>query len=268
MKKINFWNILRKRWTYRYRLVIIDDQTFHEKFSVRLTIANVVTLGSLISLLLVILTTFVIAFTPLREYIPGYGDIKEKSEVVQLVRKTDSLQKVLDLQEKYTMKLVQFLSRNDSTFIENMKNAWSETHSIQENVTIPSTSNTSKGESFLISPLPHAIMVNGFDISKGHFGIDLGANEGDPVLAVADGIVIFADWTLEGGNTILILHPNDMISVYMHNSVLLKSKGDVVMRGEPIAKVGNTGIATTGYHLHFELWKNDIPVNPLFYIAL
>jgi murein DD-endopeptidase MepM/ murein hydrolase activator NlpD len=260
MKKINFWNILRKRWTYRYRLVIIDDQTFHEKFSVRLTIANVVTLGSLISLLLVILTTFVIAFTPLREYIPGYGDIKEKSEVVQLVRKTDSLQKVLDLQEKYTMKLVQFLSRNDST--------WSETYSIQEHAAIPSPSNTSKEESFLLSPLINAILVNGFDISKGHFGIDVGAHEGDPVLAVADGIVIFADWTLEGGNTMLILHPNDMISVYMHNSVLLKSKGDVVMRGEPIAKVGNTGKATTGYHLHFELWKNDIPVNPLFYIAL
>ena len=93
------------------------------------------------------------------------------------------------------------------------------------------------------------------------------APENERVSAILDGTVIFTGWTVETGNVIQIMHPNNLISTYKHNAKLLKQMGNHVKAGEAIATVGNSGELTTGPHLHFELWYNGIPLNPETYIS-
>lgn len=259
---LSFW---RKYWKHPYRLVIMDDQTLGEKFSIRLSGWNVVVVVGLLSLLLVVLTTFVIAFTPLREYIPGYGDVKEKSTIIKLSQKADSLDKIMQMQEQYLLKFIRLLSMTDTSLTTNLISYGRELNTL---VVDHSDSKVTVQKFFLIKPLENGVLLNDFDIRKGHYGIDLAAKEGSVAVAVDDGVVIFADWTIDGGNTLIMQHSNNLISVYMHNAALLKRKGDVVSRGEPISIIGNTGKNTTGYHLHFELWYNFLPVNPTHFLAL
>lgn len=121
---------------------------------------------------------------------------------------------------------------------------------------------------FLFSPLFDGIVTDGFNPKKDHYGVDLVAQENEPVRSVADGVVILSSWTLDGGYIIAIQHPGNLISVYKHNSELFKNVGNFVAAGEVVATIGNTGELTSGPHLHLELWHNGNPVNPQEYIAL
>jgi murein DD-endopeptidase MepM/ murein hydrolase activator NlpD len=102
-----------------------------------------------------------------------------------------------------------------------------------------------------------------FDPEKGHMGVDFVVKTGTPVYVSANGFVIFADYTVKDGNMIIISHPGNYISVYKHCSILLKKERDTVIQGEMIALSGNTGEITSGPHLHFEIWKDGIPINPI-----
>jgi murein DD-endopeptidase MepM/ murein hydrolase activator NlpD len=105
-----------------------------------------------------------------------------------------------------------------------------------------------------------------FDPLRKHFGIDIVAARDQVIKSVQDGTVIFSGWTVETGYVIAIQHPGNVISVYKHNSVLLKKEGNIVHAGETVAIIGETGELSTGPHLHLELWINGIPVNPVDYI--
>ncbi len=118
---------------------------------------------------------------------------------------------------------------------------------------------------FFFAPIKGTI-TGEFDLKSKHYGIDVVAPKNEPISATLEGTVIFADWTTETGYTIIIQHQNNLISVYKHNSVLLKNEGDVVQAGEVIAIMGNSGEITTGPHLHFELWFKGYPINPKEYI--
>ena len=122
-------------------------------------------------------------------------------------------------------------------------------------------------EMYLFKPI-EGIVTDGFDPAADHFGTDLVAKENEPIKSIADGIVIFSSWTLEGGYVIGIQHTRgNLISIYKHNSDLLKNVGNFVTRGEIIAIIGNTGELTSGPHLHFELWHRGNAINPEDYIA-
>jgi murein DD-endopeptidase MepM/ murein hydrolase activator NlpD len=108
----------------------------------------------------------------------------------------------------------------------------------------------------------NGIVTNNFNPAENHFGIDIVAKKDEAVKATLDGIVIFADWTLETGNVICLQHKNNIISIYKHNSTLLKDQGSFVKAGEPISIVGASGELSTGPHLHFEIWFNGVPVDP------
>jgi len=127
-------------------------------------------------------------------------------------------------------------------------------------------STSSFTETYFFSPLK-GVVTSGFDLSTDHFGVDLVSEENEPVKSVADGTVIWASWTLETGYVIGVQHSNELISIYKHNSVLLKSVGEPVSGGEVISVVGNTGEQTTGQHLHFELWYKGNPLNPQEFIT-
>ena len=121
------------------------------------------------------------------------------------------------------------------------------------------------GEITLFTPLKGNIS-QGYSVPEKHYAVDIVAEKDAPVLAAADGTVIFAEWTADTGHVIILRHENDLITVYKHNASLSKTQGALVTAGEVIATVGNTGDLTTGPHLHFELWGKGYPINPVDFI--
>ncbi len=252
------------------RLVIMNENTFEEKYSFRLNLKNLYILLSSVVVVLIILIFLLIAFTPLKHLVPGYGNIENNSYVIKLNRYIGELETKIETQEQYNIALRKILMGNDSAEYKNpvMNN------SNKDGQTGDNVYNENQSQSNLILkdfkmdvPLIGKINKN-FDVKTSHYGMDIAGAIGSPVKAVLDGTIIFSDWSTETGNTIIIQHPNGVLSVYKHNSSLFKEIGDFVKKGEVIAKLGNSGTLTSGPHLHFELWYNGIPLDPAKYMKL
>lgn len=274
-----------KKLLHKYRVVVLNEDTFEERFSLRLTRLNVFVLVGLSAIFLIGATTILIAFTPLREYIPGYSSTKLKQEAARLAYKTDSLQNVLRLNDLYLGSIksaltgefdVNDLNRDsipkdngiDSDLAEvNPSRADSllrEQVAEEDKYNILPTA-TDNIDFSLIAPAKGTIS-EGYDPDEEHYAVDIVTAKNAPVKSVADGRVIFAEWTSETGNVIIIEHSYGLISVYKHNSSLSKSQGDVVRAGEVVATAGSTGEFSTGPHIHFELWNEGNPVDPQEFI--
>ncbi|WP_028890056.1 M23 family metallopeptidase [Tenacibaculum ovolyticum] len=275
---------LKQKLIDKYRLVILNEDTFQEKFSLKLSRLNVFVFGGVFSVVLIALTSLLIAFTGLREYIPGYASTSLKKKATRLVYEADSLKTRLAVIERYTKALKPVLTgeirseKIDSIKIEAQNLTFNESKlqaskqdslfraKIEGKDRFPlSEGAAGRAKIVFFSPLTGTVS-QAFNMNDKHYALDIVAKTGTPVKAIADGTVILAEWTAETGYVITIQHPNKFISVYKHNGSLLKQQGDVVKSGEAIASVGSTGELTTGAHLHFELWNNGFPVNPTDYI--
>lgn len=274
-----------KKLLHKYRLVILNEDTFEEKVSFKLNRLNVFVFSMLSALFLVGITTVIIAFTPLREYIPGYSSTQLKQQATELAYKTDSIQRVLYLNEQYFASIKQVLTgdldskeiNRDSIIdivrvdLENIDLSPSREDSLlRERVAQEDKYNIFESSANLITsvlfPPVNGPISEPYDIKNKHYAVDIVVAENTPVKATADGTVIFAEWTAQTGFVIIIEHQNNLISVYKHNSKLIKQQGDLVRAGEVIASAGSTGDLSTGAHLHFELWSNGYPVNPTNFI--
>jgi murein DD-endopeptidase MepM/ murein hydrolase activator NlpD len=284
-KKSTRWQAFRKKLHDKYRLVIMNDSTFERKISFRLTRMNVFVAGGAVAIFLIFTTSIIIAYSPLREFIPGYCDVNMQRELFKLTLKTDSMEKEIIRRNLYLTNLKYVIEGKDfpkkdiskpsDSNISKYKNLdykispedsalRNEFESMDKyNLTFSSESEGAGSITsfFFFTPIK-GIVVNGYNPGKGHFGIDIAANKNESVKATLDGTVLFTGWTLETGYIISIQHLNNLVSVYKHNSVLLKQTGDYVKAGDPIAIVGETGELQTGPHLHFELWHNGSSVNP------
>lgn len=275
----------RQKLIHKYRLVILNEDTFEEKLSFKLTRLNVFILGSIFSILLIVGTIFLIAFTPLREYIPGYSSTKLKREATNLVYKADSLQKVLEVNNLYIQKVralltgeisevlfdkdsvLQSIQYDKDTFNLEPSEIDIEFRQEIESADRYSIFNeaTKNVDIVFFAPVV-GTLTDGYNFEKKHFAVDIAVEMGTPVKSVADGTVIFAEWTAETGNVIIVKHASGFISIYKHNTALHKHQGDLVKSGEVIASAGNSGEYSTGPHLHFELWNEGYPVDPVNYI--
>ncbi len=286
----------KKQWYYRlrdkYRLVIMKEDSYEEKISFRLSRLNVFVAITTTSIILIILTIFIIAFTPLREYIPGYMDPSIPVKLYNLQRKADSLEKNLASKDLYINNIRNIIEGREITETssdnqyedinyDTIKIQPSKEDSILRaeyekqskfNLFISDFSNKDyideniQNELLLFPPVS-GFITNHFNLAQGHYGIDIVAEKGDAIKSILDGTVVFSEWTLETGYTICVQHQNNILSVYKHNSSLLKKQGSNVTAGEPIAIIGSSGELTTGPHLHFEIWYNGTPVNPEDYIS-
>jgi murein DD-endopeptidase MepM/ murein hydrolase activator NlpD len=276
--------IIRRKLLHKYRLVVLNENTFEERFSFKLNRLNVFVFSTIFAVFLISFTTLLIAFTPLREYIPGYSSTSLKKKATDLTFKTDSLQQIITINEQYLSSIrkvltgdVKTVNFNKDSILEAAKMdlsgvnfAPSKQDSIlREMVAQEDKYNPLMGTSeinfVLFAPVKGTIS-EGYDPKKKHFAVDVVAMKDAPIKATADGTVIFAEWTAETGYVIILDHNNDLLSVYKHNASLSKVQGDLVHEGEVIATVGNTGEFTTGPHLHFELWSNGYPINPTNFI--
>ena len=276
---------LRQKLINKYRLVVLNEDTFEEKLSFKLTRLNVFIFGSLFSILLIVGTIFLIAFTQLREYIPGYSSTKLKREATELVYKVDSLEQVLEVNNLYIQKIRDLLTGEISevefdtdSVLQTMQydkdtiNLSPSEADLEFRLDIESAdrysifNEASKVADIVFFEPVSGTLTEGYNPQIKHFAVDIAVEMGTPVKSVADGTVIFAAWTSETGHVIIVEHSGGFISIYKHNTALHKEQGDLVKSGEVIASAGNTGEFSTGPHLHFELWNEGYPVNPINYI--
>lgn len=279
MKKEKRGRRIRKKLLHKYRLVILNEETFEERFTFKLNRLNVFVFSTLFAVFLIASTTILIAFTPLREYIPGYSSSSLKRQVTDMVYKTDSLSRVIEVNEHYLASVRKVLTGdvktadfNKDSIIELAKTdpsvlaRTSRMDSIlrdrvaKEDKYNPLMPNVNEQFSFF-APVKGSIS-DSYDSQSGHYAVDVVTTKDAPVKAIADGTVIFAEWSAQTGNVIILKHADNMISVYKHNATLTKKQGQLVKGGEVIATVGSTGELTTGPHLHFELWRDGFPINP------
>ena len=276
---------IREKLLNKYRLVILNENTFEEKISFKLSRLNVFVTGTLAVIGLIAITTVLIAFTPLREYIPGYSSTALKRQATDLTFKTDSLLNVINYTNRYIDNIRMVLRgdiennsiNQDSTF-EAFKldpnqidlNPIREDSLLRAQVALEDKYNLFEspifdGSELMFTPLS-GMLSQGYDPNIKHFAVDIVAAKDAPVKSIADGTVVFAEWTAATGYVIILEHQDGLISVYKHNGSLARTQGALVRAGEVIASVGDTGELTTGPHLHFALWRNGSPVNPLNYI--
>ncbi|MBR4157259.1 MAG: M23 family metallopeptidase [Bacteroidales bacterium] len=276
----------------KYRVVVYNNENYEEKAHFKFTLLAFFNIVIISSVLLIVLVTYLIAFTPLREYIPGYTDVSLNRRVYEMERRADSIELVFKQKDLYINNLKKIImgddfetdsvnslltkssntnfgniidkkSKEDSLFRIEYENATRNNLFKQEIIDdIPSDY---KLVSFF-SPMT-GMVTNRFNREEKHFGIDIVSDNNSVVKATADGTVIYSDWTVENGYCIGIQHNGNLFSVYKHNAVLLKDDGDFVSAGDPIAIYGNSGSLSTGPHLHFELWYNGTPLNPEDYIS-
>lgn len=270
----------------KYRLVILNDDTFEEKISFKLSRLNVFILFGLGALVLIAGTTLLIAFTPLREYIPGYASTRLRRQAFELSGKTDSIENQLAYTERYLQNLRNIISgkpaeswldssRANPVDISRVDLGIAEEDSLlrvqierEERYNLGGQEPRYQGLSNVAFFTPvKGVVSNPYDSKNNHLAVDVVAKENEPIKSCLDGMVVFAQWTTQTGHVLIVQHSNDLLSVYKHNSALLKEQGDFVRAGEVIAIIGNSGELTTGPHLHFELWHRGNPVNPQNYIA-
>lgn len=272
----------------KFRFVVMNDQTLEEKFSLRLTPMNIIVVGGTSALLLITLTLYLIAFTPIREYIPGYADVNMRRNLIKMTLKTDSLMQKLNADEKYLSNMLDILNDKADTSTPTKKVGSQQLYDSiqqlnksaadsilrwqienQEQFTL--VNNGDKAFSSGIGSYSFFTPVKGnvtskFSTAQKHYGIDIVSSANEGIKSALDGTVVIANFTSETGYVIGVQHSNNLFTFYKHNSALLKSVGDYVKAGEVIAIIGNSGEFSSGPHLHFELWYNGTPVNPLDYI--
>lgn len=268
-----------------YRLIIYNDSSIQTVWSIKLTPIKVLTLGSIGAILLILFTTVIIAYTPLRENIPGYPSAKVRQQIIYNYMLVDSLENEIKNRDSYFEK-IKTLFQGDvpldesstpqsglKTYDVKFKNSNADSifqdKLLEEKLNLSISSNQKKLPSIsnihFFTPL-RGLITNKFNTKTEHLAVDIVGSPNSRISSVLDGTVVFAGWTMDTGYSIYVQHENNLISAYKHNAELLKEVGDKVKAGDAIAIMGNSGELTTGPHLHFELWHNGTALDPETYI--
>lgn len=276
--------IIKKKLFTKNRLVILNEDSFEEIFSLRLNLMNVFVGLTTVSIVMIALTTYIIAFTPLREYIPGYASTKLKRQATENAIQSDSLIKVLEEEKAYLASIKKVLTGDlehsklsrDSIVPagqqeldpEKMKPNDAD-QKLREQVALEDKYNlfekaTPRVNQVLFAPV-HGSITAPYNAAKKHLSVEIAVANNTPVKSIAAGTVVLADWTPTNGNVLVVRHNDGIISVYKRLAVLNKAQGDVVKSGEVLAQAGFDGKSGTA-EVHFELWKDGYPINPTQFI--
>ena len=264
-----------------YKVVVSSEDTFEEKFAFKASKINVFVLMLVYSVILISFTISIVFFTQLRELVPGYSSSDLLNRAIYLTQKTDSLERQIELNNKFYKSIEDVLSGKTDEFVArdnitidsslNKKNFFSispnsEDSILRNYVDSQDKFNLTKNElvienKMFFSPIKGDITQT-FNFEENHFAIDIAADIGTPVKSILDGKILFSEWSVDTGHVIIVDHGDNIVSVYKHNSKSLKEQNDFVQAGEVIAYSGNQGSLSSGPHLHFELWKNGTPIDP------
>ena len=275
--------------TNRYLLIVRNEEDFSEKRTIIFNYGRLILLLAFIFILSMTLSVLSVNTVLKQWFDPRYAEMEANRQVLNLTLMLDSLQKEVQVKNNYIQNVKYILEGQNLDSLSSSKKVLS-TSTLGDINLSPALSpldsqfraeyessdlglvslNFNRSEDELreivfFTPL-EGIVTNNFDPKEDHFGIDIVSQENEPIKALADGIVIMASWTLDGGYVLVIQHSGNLISIYKHNSELLKSVGNFVESGEIVSIIGNTGELTSGPHLHFELWFKEQAVNPEDYV--
>lgn len=288
------WQRFKENSKDEYQLVVRDVKSYREVGSYNLTPLNLYVAISTLIFLVAVMVFLLIAYTPLRTYIPGYGDIVQRQELNEMEDLIDEMGAQMERQaisietmkrnihgEVVTSADIEELGiKVDTADIAPVPLSEEEVRLRREmalervgensrsgNGMAPSPGSTDVplAQLLLVAPVNGEISA-GFKFTGDHLGVDILAPKDTPVKAARDGIVFISEFTSSNGNVVGIQHDNNLITFYKHNSQLLKKVGDRVRASEAIAIIGNTGELSSGPHLHFELWHEGKAVDPTEFI--
>ncbi len=273
----------------KHRLVLVNDETFQEERSFRLTPFNFFALVGSVVVVISLFTTLLMIYTPAGRIVPERSSQHIRKQINEMYLLVDSLEETVHKRDLFISKVKDLVFEKFEYEDDVEKKQEGKT---TQDVPVPEKSdelkelmasvdnevelgnlidNTLLGETnvdkmIFIPPL-RGIVSDTFAPNRAHYGTDVIAPKGSVIKSTQNGTVIVATWSADTGHMIGIQHENNVISFYKHNSSLLKKAGDVVNAGEGIAIIGNTGEQTNGPHLHFELWFSGQPINPQRYIS-
>ena len=294
-----FMRKLFSNWKTRYRFTVTTEENHEAKFNFVLTPQRIIVVIATAAVLLIALTAVIIGVTPLKYYIPGYTSLEEHRMYLQVSAQVDSISQLVRQNQQYLDNFYNVINdrdieseksvvldkssvashelteRNDDE-MEAMREVDMQANDLltnylrteEENSKLPVSHRADISNITLAAPAT-GILIQGFDLAKNHYGIDIQNKKNTIITSVAEGIIIYTGFDPTNGNTLVIQHPGNIISIYKHNETLLKSVGAKVNMGEVIAKMGSSGQdRLQNAHLHFELWYNGFPVNPVDYIVI
>lgn len=268
----------------RHNLIIQNEENFSEKATYKFTYAKIVFFAFLLFVLVMALAFYLVNTVLKQWFDPRYTEQQNRIELVEMRRSLDSLEIELDERDNYIQNIKRILSGEPEMQVDQTSEVQTEDEMPNERFAEIDSSFKSEFESggdfllnaidanlglreiYFFSPITGYISAP-FDPIDDHFGIDVVARKDEPVKSIADGTIVFADWTQNDGYVVAVQHGQNLISVYKHNSSLAKDVGDMITAGEIVAIIGNTGERTSGPHLHFELWYEGAPVNPEEFIS-
>lgn len=271
--------------TNRYQLIIRNEENFAEKTSVGFTYSKIILFSVIIFILFLVISLFLVETVLEKWFDPKYEQMVLNQQLYGLALKVDSLAQEVDRKDRFIANFQRVLSGDTSDFHDPAEILRGETQPLTSKpaalklepvdsafrrdfersdlslITLANVKNRELQETFFFSPIA-GFISDRYNVKKSHFGVDIVAKTNEPVKCIADGTVIFSDWTQDGGWVLMIQHSANLISVYKHNAELYKKLGTFVNAGEIISIVGNSGEMTNGPHLHFELWYNGNSLNP------
>jgi murein DD-endopeptidase MepM/ murein hydrolase activator NlpD len=270
--------------TNRYQLIIRNEENFAEKTSVGFTYSKIILFSVIIFILFLVISLFLVETVLEKWFDPKYEQMVLNQQLYGLALKVDSLAQEVDRKDRFIANFQRVLSGDTSDFNDPAEILRGETQPLSKPaalklepvdsafrkdfeksdlslITLANVKNRELQETFFFSPIA-GFISDRYNVKKSHFGVDIVAKTNEPVKCIADGTVIFSDWTQDGGWVLMIQHSANLISVYKHNAELYKKLGTFVNAGEIISIVGNSGEMTNGPHLHFELWYNGNSLNP------
>jgi murein DD-endopeptidase MepM/ murein hydrolase activator NlpD len=271
-----------KKLKQKFRLLILEESSYQELLSFRISKLDVIMVFGGLGLLSFAFSYIAFAYTPLNYFMPSWRNKNEQYAYRQMLSKLDSIERRTYQQDLYITDLKKWLKGEftqdslvfDTVNLPRMPKEKLLPPSIDsmlrkelDGTKLNAVNKENLSKLFLVAPMRQSEIADKFKPAASHYGIDLVAPEGTPILSIASGVVVQAVFTAEHGYVITVQHQNNLVSIYKHNSDLLKKEGESVKAGEPIAIIGNTGKETTGAHLHFELWENGVPIDPLLHIS-
>jgi len=268
----------------RYLLIIRNEENFAEKSTFSFTYAKLIVFILTLMMVFMVISLFLVKTLLAQWFDPEHAELEANKRLIVLSSAVDSLAYEVDLKDQFIDNLTMIIKGDDTVGIQTntsgqrLSNLNTEIDldnlppidslfrkEFEEGgdilLDLGSNSSGELQEFFLFSPIS-GIVLSPYNVKNEHYGVDVVSKKNEPVNCVADGTVIFSDWTQEAGFVISVQHKGNLISVYKHNSALLKKVGNFVNAGDILSIIGNTGELTSGPHLHFELWYNGNPVNP------
>jgi murein DD-endopeptidase MepM/ murein hydrolase activator NlpD len=283
-KRLKRQLLLNKLYNKR-RLVILNEDTFEETFSLKLNLMNVFVVGSIGAIVIIFVTTYIIAFTPLREYIPGYASSKLKQEALDMAIKSDSLERSVKLNNAYIASIKKVLTgdleyaklNKDSIKALNLElldesevDPTEKEKELRQQVIKEDKFNVFDSAEpkvgFVLFPPARGSVIEKYNPKNKHLAVTLALTNNTPIKSIGAGTIIFSDWTPSSGYVVIIRHKDDILSVYKNAASVTKSQGNIVKSGEVIALAGTSTPQKTNATLRFELWKDGFPIDPTQFI--